>query len=499
MTEMSVVLTARSALSPVSALRPVSAFVPAPGLRQAPGGYGQAPQAAGFGHARPTVRAGGAGGAAPQGVSADIGADNIPLTIRLTGAFVIVAFLTGAGAFVTTLQIDAMAAPGADMASTADMARLTALGLAGVTAAVSVGLGLFIARSIAAPVQQITQVMERLAGGDLDARLPARQGADEIGRMGRAIATFRDQAVDHRKSLEAREAERESATADRDALRQRLAEEVEAEIGARISAMTAELDGLRALSRDLLSQQEIAVNKAGVVDAAAEDGLKLARNFVEAVNQLTGSTSAISQRVEEAAQISTAAAGQAEEASEDIERLVEAAGDITRVIDLISEIAGQTKILALNAQVEAMRAGKAGASFIVVAQEVKSLSNQTSAAVQEVSAYIAAIRERTGGTAEKVRAIIENVSSMDGAAHAVSQAVEAQLQTARTIGTDADAARRSSETIRSASAALSQAATTSAGAAVKVDGGAEALGAESETLSTAFSDFLTRIRAAKTA
>lgn len=477
----------------LSGFRPISAFVPAVGVRHVTGLHRAA------GAARPALSLGGsarpASPASQSGISVDLGADNIALSVRLTGAFVIVAFLAGAGAFVTNLQIASLTAPGVDVAAAARMAQMTAFAFAGVVAAVAIGLGLFIARSIATPVQTVTDVMERLAAGDLDARLPERQSADEIGRMTRAIKAFRDQAIEHRRALEAREADRHTAAAEQARMRQQLADEVQREIGAGIAAMGEELDGLRTLSRDLLRQQEVAVAKTGEVDVASQDSLALAEGFSAAVERLTAATSAIRQRVEQTTQVSSEAAGRAEAADADIEALVQAADSITRVIDLISNIAGQTKILALNAQVEAMRAGKAGASFIVVAEEVKALSTQTSAAVEEVSAQVAAIRKRTSGAAHTVRAIIENVASLDSAAREISDAVDNQLDTARSIEADAQAAREGGQSIRNASQTLNDAAAQSAEAAINVDGRAEALGGQAERLETAFEQFLSRIRA----
>lgn len=487
-----------SGLRPVSRLRRVSAFVPAPGVTPPPGERARTV----FDNGEPVSAgadlAGAASARAPAfgGVEVSDSMGEIPLGVRLMLAFLTIGFLAISGAFVANLQIGQIVGAGDAAEATAGRAQLITFAMAGATALLAVVLGVLITRSIAGPVTEITEAMDRLSSGDTSAALPQRLGGDEIGRMTRAIAVFRDQALKVQALTAERERERLEEEAKREALRGQLAERLQAAVGEQVAQVKHEVAAMRDLSTRMVDSQTAAIERSGEMSEAAEDGLKLAMGFADAVERLSAATSSIQQRVEEGAQLSAEAAERAGETDADIAALVAAADDISRVTDLISEIAGQTKILALNAQVEAMRAGQAGASFIVVAEEVKTLSSRTSDAVAEVSRQVDQIRDRTGRTAGKVRAIIDSVGAIDGAVREISGAVAEQLTEARRIAEDAATSRERHERVGGAIQALREDAETTSEAARRVDAGAEAVRERVETLDGEFSGFLQQSRTA---
>jgi methyl-accepting chemotaxis protein len=128
----------------------------------------------------------------------------------------------------------------------------------------------------------------------------------------------------------------------------------------------------------------------------------------------------------------------AHQLSEVILLLKDASQRIGGVVELISQIARQTNLLALNASIEAARAGEAGKGFAVVATEVKSLSQQTSGATEEIGEEIARMRSTVDQTAALVTTMAKSIGEMKGISSQLSShteelsaSVESFLQTIR--------------------------------------------------------------------
>ena len=468
-------LQLQSGLALRSSWRPVSAWRAAPGVTLAvpassPDGD-QAGRAAAF-----------------TGVAVGGGTQDIPLSARMLGAFSIVAFLAVCGAFVTTLLMPEPSGGGLSAAAVA------AYGFAAVVAVSALALGLVVARSVAGPVTEITAVMERLAGGDLDARLDMRTTADEIGRMTRAIATFRDQAIEHRKAGEQRERERAALNAEREQVRAAMADSLKSQVGDKVSSVLNEIDAMRALSERMQEAHRNAITQYQAVDASSLRNVEVTAEFAAAVDTLSECAKAIRESLEASVSTTQRAAERASQTERDLNALIGSAESITRVVELISSIAGQTKILALNAQVEAVRAGREGASFIVVAEEVKALSSQTFSAVEEVVSHVETVREQISGTAQSVRAILADVKAIDDSSKTISTKVEEQLAAMESVAQSAEDARAGSEAVRSAAGSLSRTGEATSAAVEKVDTGADQIGLAARQLQQELDRYLSEIR-----
>jgi methyl-accepting chemotaxis protein len=141
------------------------------------------------------------------------------------------------------------------------------------------------------------------------------------------------------------------------------------------------------------------------------DAKHTADAFSQISDEFTKSSSDIASQVRAATELADRANAATEEASDNIDRLCESTASIGTVVDLISAIARQTSLLALNSTIEAARAGPAGRGFAVVASEVKALAAQTQQATEDIR--------------HKIEALQKDATLSVGAMMRISEAIEA--------------------------------------------------------------------------
>jgi methyl-accepting chemotaxis protein len=123
----------------------------------------------------------------------------------------------------------------------------------------------------------------------------------------------------------------------------------------------------------------------------------------------------------------------AEQTNGRVAKLGESSAQIGRVIKLITEIAEQTNLLALNATIEAARAGEAGRGFAVVASEVKELATGTARATGDISRQVEAIQHDVASAVESIRQISGIVATINDLQTRIATAVEQQTATTSEI------------------------------------------------------------------
>ncbi|MBN9587280.1 MAG: chemotaxis protein [Afipia sp. 62-7] len=158
--------------------------------------------------------------------------------------------------------------------------------------------------------------------------------------------------------------------------------------------------------------------------------------------ELAASVSEISRQASDALTISTQAVQQANETSTIVSGLAIAAQKIGDVVKLINNIAEQTNLLALNATIEAARAGEAGRGFAVVASEVKSLATQTAKATDEISAQIAEVQGTTGSAVTVIEDITQTISRINEISAAIAASVEEQASVTQSISSNMQVAAK---------------------------------------------------------
>ena len=329
---------------------------------------------------------------------------------------------------VVELAIDSQAA---------GVARAEVLRFVLITAAallvIAILLGLLVARSIARPVTALTARMQTLADGDLDATVPGRERADEIGAMARTVEVFQ-QGLAEAERLRAQQAQAQAkAETERREATHALAEEVERSLSGIAAGLATAAGGLA----DAGTRLTTAAERSGAAADETAGGVSRASDSVQTVaaatEELAASTAEISRQISEAASVASEAAQQSRTTDSTVQSLAEAAARIGDVVRLISDIAGQTNLLALNATIEAARAGEAGKGFAVVASEVKNLAGQTARATEEISGQITAMQAATNASVVAVRTIGETIQRMDSVATAIAAAIEEQGAATREI------------------------------------------------------------------
>ena len=179
--------------------------------------------------------------------------------------------------------------------------------------------------------------------------------------------------------------------------------------------------------------------------AAAAASTQTAGNMqavASGAEELAASVGEISRQAADALSISTKAVEQANETNTIVSGLAQAAQKIGDVVKLINNIAEQTNLLALNATIEAARAGEAGRGFAVVASEVKSLATQTSKATDEISGQIAEVQNSTASAVTVIEAISQTISRINEISAAIAASVEEQTSVTKNISENMQVAAR---------------------------------------------------------
>jgi methyl-accepting chemotaxis protein len=324
--------------------------------------------------------------------------------------------------------------------------------------------GLFLARvlarAIVAPVDRLRGVMRRLAEGDLDAEVQDTDRRDEIGGMAQAVAIFKSNALENRSLSEQQEQLRQRSEDERRGALLSMADTVELESRHAVDRIAEDTDSMTVTAEAMARSAEAVARNSHSVAESAESVLHTAETVAAATEELSASIGEIAAQATRATGLSREAVKSNSQSQDSIRSLEDQVARIEQVTGLIRAIAEQTNLLALNATIEAARAGEAGKGFAVVASEVKNLATQTAKATDEISGQIAGIVAATRNSVGIISRIGRMIDQMDDTSAAIAAAMEEQTavthEIARAVAETASAARDVSSRIQEVSQEVDQ-------------------------------------------
>ncbi len=201
-----------------------------------------------------------------------------------------------------------------------------------------------------------------------------------------------------------------------------------ASIGVMLGQMAANADRLSLASDQINEAVGQSTRRTELAIESVRTSSKSTQSVEIASQALGSSIKAIGSQVSSMRGVVKDATNTTEETARTIDGLASKANEIGEIVGLIQAIAGQTNLLALNATIEAARAGEAGRGFAIVAQEVKSLANQTARATERISEHVAAIQHATVGAVEAIATIAVTMRQADDFTESITAAVEAQTE-----------------------------------------------------------------------
>ncbi len=299
------------------------------------------------------------------------------------------------------------------------------IGMASATLLVCLLAMVFSQLGIGRPIKTMTEVLRRLAAGDLTGEIPYRERKDEIADMAHAVEIFRDNAIERNKLQSAARREFEME-ARRQSHVETLIGSFRSQIANLLGAFERETSRMQTTADALTSTADLATNEAGKSKAASATAADNVRTVATAAEELSASIREIAGQASKTEGVVSNAAAIASDTDTKVAGLAASAVKISEAVKMIAAIAAQTNLLALNATIEAARAGEAGKGFAVVATEVKSLADQAGKASEEIAALISGVQNATESAVTSLRSITAIIGDVSSFTAAIAGAVEEQ-------------------------------------------------------------------------
>lgn len=291
-------------------------------------------------------------------------------------------WVIGTGVYVTNVD-KAVAAAEAKIEHNINEALRNILFVTLAIVLVAIAFGLSVGRSVTGPIQRVTRTMQEIADGegDLTQRLPA-DGKDELSQLGRRFNAFVGKIQNTIRDVGDTTHQVASAAEELS----RVAEETRQSV----QAQGSETDQIASAIQEMAATIHQISKNANEVQSAGSDADRLAKEGGQTIGASQQSVGELSTNIQQTA--------------ESIEALAARSNSIQSVLDVIHDVTDQTNLLALNAAIEAARAGEHGRGFAVVADEVRQLARRSGESAGQ-------IREMIDGFISESRSAVDRMNA----------------------------------------------------------------------------------------
>mgnify|MGYP005985195037 CR=1 FL=1 len=341
------------------------------------------------------------------------------------------------------------------MSASAASAGMMLLGVAVVAIIGAMGLAVFVTRAqIAGPLTRLQDAMRALAGGENHVAIPGTERSDEVGGMAKSVLIFKEAALRQEELAEAKKRADAAQALVVETLEDRLGKLAGGDLTATIETrFDTEYDGLKqnfnaAVSalRELItavieSAETISTGSAEIAQAS-EDLARRTEGAAASLEETSAAVSQMDQRIKATATAATKTVERAtgaigvvdsgrsvaDEAMQAMSRVSESAKGIDNVIEGLDKIAFQTRVLAMNAAVEAGRAGEAGRGFAVVADLVSALAMRAEEEAGRARDQLTATQTDINAAVDMVRRVDSALGAIVGDVNEVHSLLETMAQ-----------------------------------------------------------------------
>lgn len=366
-------------------------------------------------------------------------------------------------------RVEQASTAAANLSAAAATSRTMMLATAfGALAAAMVLAALVSKKQVAEPLARLQAAMRALSAGDTAAEIPGTDRRDEVGAMAQSVLVFKQAAVEQGAAAARKAADDAAQKLVVDTLQDRLSKLAEGDLTASIDAQftgdyavlksnfNAAVAALRDLISAVMESADTISTGSAEITQASEDLARRTEGAAASLEQTSAAVTEMDSRIKATAAAATQTVGRAtgaiqvvgsgrsvaDEAMQAMSRVSESAKGIDTVIEGLDKIAFQTRVLAMNAAVEAGRAGEAGRGFAVVADLVSALAMRAEEEAGRARDQLTATQADVHAAAEMVRRvdtalgeIVSDVNQVHGLLETMATDNQAQATTVTQVST----------------------------------------------------------------